>query len=57
MTPFTLFLPLTHHTTIGISKEVLADQLFEVCETMKGEETGLVAQGLESLQKALHAPP
>jgi hypothetical protein len=35
----------------------LADQLHEVCETMKNEETGLLVQGLESLQKELLVAP
>lgn len=42
---------------IGISKEALADQLYEVCETLKSDESNLFVQGLENLQKELLGTP
>ena len=42
---------------IGLSKEELADQLFEVCESMKTDADDIFVQGLENLQKELLRTP
>lgn len=43
--------------SIDLSKEVLAEQLYEVCETLKSDESDLLVQGLENLQKELLGTP
>lgn len=42
---------------IGLSKEELGDQLFEVWESMKTEGGDIFVQGLENLQKELLGTP